>query len=118
MQKIRLHLNVARDCEINAKMFTQKGANLDYSYDFDMNKATLDASFATGTVNLSVSHSDHNQTGSQYLNQQFNVNGELKLNVKEYILENANANVNSISGNIENLTVVSNTNDKKATKLL
>jgi hypothetical protein len=107
-------VNVERDCEINAKVFTLKGVNLDYSYDFEMNKATLDASFSTGTVNLSISNSDNNQTGSKYLNQQFNVNGTLKLNVKDCILENANANVNSISGNVENLTVVSSTNENKA----
>ena len=107
-------VNVARECEINAKEFTQKGVNLNYSTDVEINKATLDASFNTGNVNLSVSHSNYNVAGSSHLNQQLNVNGELKINVIDYNLENANANVKSISGNIENLNIISNTDDRKA----
>ena len=107
-----LPVNVARDMEVEAKEFVQKGLDLESHHKTRTESVGVGLSTMTGApTDVSANISNSRETHHEYVNQQTHVGGNFQLKAQTWTQDGANADVQSMSGHAETHNIITHTCD-------
>lgn len=112
---IGLPVTVHNDMSVQAKTFIQEGIGLNSSTKTKTQSVSVGVSAMNPTSpTVGVSESKASSSSTTFINQQLNVGGNLHVEAETWNIDGANAESNTLSGQVDNLNIKSRQNIQKS----